>query len=146
MNESTTIEEAVTQPLFLCPICLRKLHNALKFDIRERYTQLREECTRILHLVEEVLKNESDTESRTSGRPEIIVDIEVTGTTIKSQSNPEMPSDDIEGDLDASISDPDRDCVTQCDTDQVTDKQDDVTDYFRKAIDWLDQSLASFNT
>ena len=146
MNESTTIEEAVTQPLFLCPICLRKLHEVLKFDIRERYTQLREECTRILHLVEEVLKNESDTESRTSGRPEIIVDIEVTGTTFKSQSNPEMPSDDIEGDLDASISDPDRDCVTQCDTDQVTDKQDDVTHYFRKAIDWLDQCLASFNT
>ena len=40
MNESLSIEEASKQPLFLCPVCLRKLQNVLKFDIAERYKAL----------------------------------------------------------------------------------------------------------
>ncbi len=44
MNESSTIEQATTQPLFLCPMCLRKLHNVLKFDIEERYKALALQC------------------------------------------------------------------------------------------------------
>ena len=40
MNESSSIAEAATQPLFLCPICLRKMQKAVGFDPLERYRQL----------------------------------------------------------------------------------------------------------
>ena len=42
MNESSSITEAVTQPLFLCPICLRKMHRFIGFDPLERYRGLLE--------------------------------------------------------------------------------------------------------
>lgn len=40
MNESNTIVEAATQPLFLCPICLRKMQKAVGFDPLQRYVAL----------------------------------------------------------------------------------------------------------
>ncbi len=40
MNESSCIEEAMAQPLFLCPVCLRKLHKVCKFNVTDRYKQL----------------------------------------------------------------------------------------------------------
>lgn len=40
MNESKSISEAENQPLFLCPVCLRKLEKALCFDTVERYKAL----------------------------------------------------------------------------------------------------------
>ena len=48
MNESNSIDEAVNQPLFLCPICLRKLRKALKFDVLQRYVSLKERCQELL--------------------------------------------------------------------------------------------------
>ena len=42
MNESKSILQAESQPLFLCPICLRKLQKAMNFDIVERYKAI---CT-----------------------------------------------------------------------------------------------------
>ena len=42
MNESASIEEAATQPLFLCPVCLRKLRKWLRFDVFQRYSQMKE--------------------------------------------------------------------------------------------------------
>jgi len=41
MNESTTIQEAINQPLFMCPICLKKIQAAIGFDISERYQKLK---------------------------------------------------------------------------------------------------------
>ena len=40
MNESKSILQAENQPLFLCPVCLRKLQKALGFDVVERYKDL----------------------------------------------------------------------------------------------------------
>ena len=40
MNESKSVFEAESQPLFLCPVCLRKLQKAINFDILERYKAL----------------------------------------------------------------------------------------------------------
>lgn len=37
LNESSSISEAATQPLFVCPICLRKLRKSLQFQALERY-------------------------------------------------------------------------------------------------------------
>ncbi|XP_005096037.1 uncharacterized protein LOC101846067 [Aplysia californica] len=42
MNESGSVSEAMEQPLFLCPVCLRKLQQASQFDLLERYQQLRQ--------------------------------------------------------------------------------------------------------
>ena len=36
------MDQAMSQPLFLCPVCLRKLQKTAKFDMEERYTKLLE--------------------------------------------------------------------------------------------------------
>ena len=40
MNTSVSVLHADTQALLLCPVCLRKLELALKFDIQQRYKGL----------------------------------------------------------------------------------------------------------
>lgn len=40
MNESKSILQAENQPLFLCPVCLRKLQKAVGFNVIERYRAL----------------------------------------------------------------------------------------------------------
>ncbi len=40
MNESSSIAEALAQPFFLCPVCLRKLQKLCKFNLRDRYEKL----------------------------------------------------------------------------------------------------------
>ena len=45
MNGSGHLEEDFSQPLFLCPIDLRKLSQLVGFDIIQRYEQLLEFCT-----------------------------------------------------------------------------------------------------
>ena len=47
MNESSSIPEAERQPLFLCPVCLRKMCKALKFDILARYAVMLEQLGRL---------------------------------------------------------------------------------------------------
>eukprot|EP00794_Sanderia_malayensis_P018269 gene18269-20089_t len=42
MNSSRLISEVDEQPIFLCPICLRKLQKFLKFRLCERYRKMRE--------------------------------------------------------------------------------------------------------
>lgn len=42
MNESNSVPQAQNQPLFLCPVCLRKLHKFLQFEIVLRYEKLKE--------------------------------------------------------------------------------------------------------
>lgn len=40
MNGSNHLEEADSAPLFLCPVCLRKLHDSVRFDVVRRYRKL----------------------------------------------------------------------------------------------------------
>ena len=40
MNGSNSLSEADRRSVFLCPICLRKLHHAVGFDVKRRYEQL----------------------------------------------------------------------------------------------------------
>lgn len=40
MNESNSMKEAAEQPLFLCPVCLRKLQCACGFDVLTRYKKM----------------------------------------------------------------------------------------------------------
>lgn len=40
MNGSNHMEESDSRPIFLCPVCLRKLQLACKFDIQHRYLQM----------------------------------------------------------------------------------------------------------
>jgi hypothetical protein len=46
MNGSNHLDEADDRPLHLCPVCLRKLHDAVAFAIPARYEQLRSFCER----------------------------------------------------------------------------------------------------
>ena len=52
MNESNSITQAAQQPLFLCPICLRKLHKVIKFDLKERYLHLAHQCNTLRELLQ----------------------------------------------------------------------------------------------
>ena len=47
MNESDSVPLAESQPLFLCPVCLRKLRKVLKFDIHSRYELI---CQQLVNL------------------------------------------------------------------------------------------------
>lgn len=40
MNGSNHLKESESRPLHLCPVCLRKLQNAIGFDVLERYGKL----------------------------------------------------------------------------------------------------------
>ena len=40
MNGANHLEEADSTPMELCPVCLRKLHHAIRFDPLERYEKL----------------------------------------------------------------------------------------------------------
>jgi archaemetzincin len=40
MNGSNHLEESDRRPLYLCPVCLRKLYHATGFEIRDRYLDL----------------------------------------------------------------------------------------------------------
>lgn len=42
MNGANGRDEFDTQPLHLCPVCLRKLHTMIGFDVEERYRRLRD--------------------------------------------------------------------------------------------------------
>ena len=55
MNESKSVLQAENQPLFLCPVCLRKLQKAVGFDIVERYTGL---CILLDYVMREILSKE----------------------------------------------------------------------------------------
>lgn len=41
MNGTNRMEEADLKPFLLCPVCLRKLHYAIGFDIKQRYSKLK---------------------------------------------------------------------------------------------------------
>lgn len=57
MNESKSVLQAENQPLFLCPVCLRKLQKAVGFDIVERYTGLTV-CILLDYVMKEILSKE----------------------------------------------------------------------------------------
>ncbi|XP_064601094.1 archaemetzincin-2-like [Liolophura sinensis] len=40
MNASHTVREAMEQPLFLCPVCMRKVQKVCRFSLLERYTNM----------------------------------------------------------------------------------------------------------
>ena len=55
MNESKSVLQAENQPLFLCPVCLRKLQKAVGFDVMERYTGL---CILLEYVMNEILSKD----------------------------------------------------------------------------------------
>ncbi len=42
LNGSNHLQESDVRPLHLCPVCLRKLHFSIGFDMVERYCRLLE--------------------------------------------------------------------------------------------------------
>ncbi len=40
LNGSNHLEESDARPMHLCPVCLRKLHSSIQFDVLDRYHQL----------------------------------------------------------------------------------------------------------
>ena len=42
MNGVNNLEENDATIMQLCPVCLRKLHKAVEFDVEQRYEELRE--------------------------------------------------------------------------------------------------------
>jgi archaemetzincin len=44
MNGANHLEEVDATPMHLCPVCLRKLHHAVRFDPVARYTKIQSFC------------------------------------------------------------------------------------------------------
>jgi archaemetzincin len=44
MNGANHEKEMDREPLYLCPVCLRKLYSILQFDVRQRYEKLAKLC------------------------------------------------------------------------------------------------------
>lgn len=44
MNGSNHLEESKSKPMQLCPVCIRKLHENIKFNILERYNAISKIC------------------------------------------------------------------------------------------------------
>jgi archaemetzincin len=42
MNGSNHLQESDSRPLSLCPVCLRKLHSSIRFDVLNRYRRLQQ--------------------------------------------------------------------------------------------------------
>lgn len=42
LNGANNLEETDAHPVHLCPVCLRKIHSSLEFDVERRYTRMRE--------------------------------------------------------------------------------------------------------
>ena len=40
MNESLSMDDAMNQPLFYCPVCLHKIQHVCQFSVAERYQKL----------------------------------------------------------------------------------------------------------
>lgn len=59
MNESLSITEAMNQPLFYCPVCLRKIQHVCQFSIPDRYEKLEH----FIYEVNEQFPSEKWTES-----------------------------------------------------------------------------------
>lgn len=66
MNESSSIEEASAQPLFLCPVCLRKLKKVLRFDIFKRYNLLKDAVKNLLEASQPLKTRSPEIEPETS--------------------------------------------------------------------------------
>ncbi|CAG5117839.1 unnamed protein product [Candidula unifasciata] len=52
MNESSSVSDAMSHPLFLCPVCLRKLQHVCGFDVLERYQQLKQFLSTVVSQLE----------------------------------------------------------------------------------------------
>ena len=68
MNESSNVSQAQNQPLFLCPVCLRKLHKFLKFEIVPRYERLKDFFERQLSVRSDNKTDESNFDDHTKPR------------------------------------------------------------------------------
>jgi len=77
MNESSSIEQAARQPLFLCPVCLRKLHKALRFNILERFRMLAIQCQKLNQVVKDC--SESIIRQRCEEDPQQGLEVEADG-------------------------------------------------------------------
>lgn len=85
MNESASIAKAATQPLFLCPICLRKMYKVIRFNPLERYRQMLQ-VIKQLHsaVLEASLKmKKEDSSSEGEGADHESVGGEIVGTAVQ---------------------------------------------------------------
>jgi len=118
MNESSSIEEAARQPLFLCPVCLRKLQRALRFSILERLRALVLQCQE-LH---QVVKDSSEAvrvEHRCTEEEELLTGRQQTPVASKA-------ADHTESTVSVNV-----------------DGTAEHLEYFRQALEWLKDSIAS---
>jgi archaemetzincin len=83
MNESASIAEAATQPLFLCPVCLRKMHKVVGFNPLERYRQMLQVIKQLHSAVMEASPKIKKEDSNGEGADNESVDGEMVGTTMQ---------------------------------------------------------------
>ena len=64
MNVSSSIEQAAAQPLFLCPVCSRKLQRALNFNLVTWYAALAQSCRQVENEIKRAIRVDRSEEMR----------------------------------------------------------------------------------
>lgn len=145
MNESNSIDEAVSQPLFLCPICLRKLHKALKFDVLQHYISLRERCQELL-LVSSPLNIPSPPDGGVHATPPSppknlpALESDQSAPLDPAHSPPSLDPAHSSPSLDHTHSSPSQGATQST---HPTPTEPSVTSQFQQSLNWLDECLHS---
>lgn len=146
MNESSSILDAAHQPLFLCPICLRKLHKVLKFSLKERYVHLAQLCGNLNELFSSLPEDPTSELDEISEQPCIVPKLQDSHQVLSSEMATECPKQSsqaaatIEGVVSRSAEEDGRPDAAKC---------DEVLEcpgvHFRRASEWLRTTIASLD-
>ena len=157
MNESKTITEAATQPLFLCPVCLRKLHKVIKFSVRDRYHHMAEECSSLSQILQSYETHDQSVGLTVlDGIPEddevvpSVVEVTLTNeerSITSSQSTEQNPHNSGPTQEQSSTSAVENSSIAQ-DNGSHDDQSALIapTARFASAVEWLQSSIASLDT
>ncbi len=161
MNESASIAEAATQPLFLCPICLRKMHRVVGFNPLERYRQMLQVIKQLHSAVMEASPRIKKEDSGGKGADNESVDGEVVGTTVRVSVEMSDNLERTDAEISETLVDP-SDQIDQIDhnktdtnsigqTNRMKEKLVDKDDHsdssheeqFEEVIVWLERVVSS---
>ena len=150
MNESSSILDAAHQPLFLCPICLRKLHKVLKFSLKERYVHLARLCGSLNELFSSLPEDptsELDGISEQQCTVPSSDKLQDSHKVLSSEMSIECPEQSsqaaasTENAVSMSTEEDGRPNAVQCDK-KVLERPGV---YFRRASEWLQATIASLD-
>lgn len=151
MNESASIAEAATQPLFLCPVCLRKMHKAVFFNPLERYREMlqviKQLRSAVLKSSPRIEKDTKDTAIESEGDKVVSTTVQVSVEVVNNLEADDTeiqvePSDQIDHNIvDSKNSDRRSNAIKELVDKDYIDSSN--SERFEEAIVWLERVVSS---